>query len=112
LDRAALPAPGHAAMAMRDYAPPEGAVEESLAQIWQTVLGVERVGRHDHFFELGGHSLNLVRARLVYMERFSIDFTFSSLFQFAVMSDLAEHIQMRMAQMLLPEDDAVIEIDL
>jgi hypothetical protein len=25
------------------------------------VLGVERVGRHDHFFELGGHSLLAIR---------------------------------------------------
>ncbi|WP_458180840.1 phosphopantetheine-binding protein [Bradyrhizobium sp. 14AA] len=25
------------------------------------MLGVERVGRHDHFFELGGHSLLAVQ---------------------------------------------------
>jgi len=28
-----------------------------LAGLWRDLLGVARVGRHDHFFELGGHSL-------------------------------------------------------
>ncbi|MGL3111185.1 phosphopantetheine-binding protein [Bradyrhizobium sp. BR 1432] len=30
-------------------------------QIWAELLGVERVGRHDHFFALGGHSLVAVQ---------------------------------------------------
>ncbi|WP_032807902.1 phosphopantetheine-binding protein, partial [Pseudomonas tolaasii] len=45
------------AVLSRAYEAPEGPVEVALAQLWQTVLKVERVGRHDHFFELGGHSL-------------------------------------------------------
>ena len=57
LDRKALPAPDQAALISRGYEAPQGEVESLLAQIWQDVLKLERVGRHDHFFELGGHSL-------------------------------------------------------
>ena len=57
LDRKALPAPDQAAFISRGYEAPQGEVESLLAQIWQDVLKLERVGRHDHFFELGGHSL-------------------------------------------------------
>ncbi|WP_207268115.1 non-ribosomal peptide synthetase [Pseudomonas sp. FW305-28] len=57
LDQDALPAPDLDAMSERGYAAPEGAVEVALAQIFQELLGLERVGRSDSFFELGGHSL-------------------------------------------------------
>ncbi|MBO0494138.1 non-ribosomal peptide synthetase [Pseudomonas sp. Marseille-Q1929] len=57
LDRKGLPVPDASALLSRGFEAPEGAVETSLAQIWQDVLKLERVGRHDHFFELGGHSL-------------------------------------------------------
>jgi amino acid adenylation domain-containing protein/FkbM family methyltransferase len=57
LDRKALPEPGQDAVASRAYQAPQGDVEQALAAIWQDLLGLERIGRHDHFFELGGHSL-------------------------------------------------------
>nr|WP_323872207.1 non-ribosomal peptide synthetase [Xenorhabdus sp. 18] len=60
LDRQALPAPDSSAVITRDYEAPVGEVEIALAQIWQELLGLEHVGRHDHFFELGGHSLLIV----------------------------------------------------
>uniref|UniRef100_UPI0012DC4900 non-ribosomal peptide synthetase n=3 Tax=unclassified Halomonas TaxID=2609666 RepID=UPI0012DC4900 len=55
VDRKALPDPEFASGSQ--YEPPQGEVEEALAEIWSEVLGVERVGRLDNFFELGGHSL-------------------------------------------------------
>ena len=39
------------------YVPPRNRTEARLAEIWQRVLNVERVGVTDNFFELGGHSL-------------------------------------------------------
>ena len=57
LDRKALPVPEEGAYARREYEAPEGEVEEILAEIWQKLLRLERVGRDDNFFELGGHSL-------------------------------------------------------
>ncbi|WP_258187310.1 non-ribosomal peptide synthetase [Variovorax sp. WS11] len=55
LDRAALPEP--AAPAAPVSRAPRNAVEQRLAEIWQQVLGVERVGIDDNFFALGGDSI-------------------------------------------------------
>ena len=60
VDRKALPAPDADALVTHVYEAPQGPVEEALAGIWQELLGVEKVGRHDNFFDLGGHSLLIV----------------------------------------------------
>lgn len=39
------------------YVAPRNAMEETIAEIWQTLLGVEKPGINDDFYELGGHSL-------------------------------------------------------
>lgn len=39
------------------HVPPESATERQLAELWEELLGVERVGLEDDFFMLGGHSL-------------------------------------------------------
>ena len=57
VDRAALPAPDPGAASDEEYVAPRGETEQFLAELWQEVLGVGRVGAHDDFFMLGGHSL-------------------------------------------------------
>ncbi len=56
LDVRALPSPEQQA-ASREFVAPHTPDEEKLAQIWQEVLKLDRVGMTDNFFELGGHSL-------------------------------------------------------
>jgi amino acid adenylation domain-containing protein/non-ribosomal peptide synthase protein (TIGR01720 family) len=43
------------------YEAPRNAVEAALAEIWQELLGVEKIGVHENFFSLGGHSLMAIR---------------------------------------------------
>ncbi|WP_239988424.1 AMP-binding enzyme, partial [Pseudomonas syringae] len=61
LDRKALPAPDQSSVISHGYEAPIGAIEIAIADIWQDLLGLDQVGRHDHFFELGGHSLLAVK---------------------------------------------------
>lgn len=39
------------------YVPPSSPIEADVADVWATVLGLDRVGVNDNFFELGGDSL-------------------------------------------------------
>jgi len=58
LDHKALPAPdGSSVSAKSSFVAPQSPVEETLARIWQEVLGLEQVGIHDNFFGLGGDSI-------------------------------------------------------
>ncbi|MFN6559107.1 MAG: SDR family NAD(P)-dependent oxidoreductase [Nostoc sp. ChiSLP01] len=40
-----------------DYVAPRNEIEQKLADIWQPMLGIEKIGIHDNFFEIGGDSL-------------------------------------------------------
>jgi len=43
------------------YIPPTNDVEKALADIWQDVLGIDKIGIHDSFLDLGGNSLIAVQ---------------------------------------------------
>src|SRR5438270_5838485 len=90
VDRKALPAPDGGAYAQRSYEPPQGETEEVLAKLWQEVLGVERVGRHDHFFELGGHSLLAMRLQSRIWKVFGVELPMGTLFTSPTLAQLAQ----------------------
>ncbi|MCC8368335.1 amino acid adenylation domain-containing protein, partial [Xenorhabdus sp. PB61.4] len=92
LDRNALPAPDLSAVITRDYAEPVGDVETTLSEIWQNLLGLERVGRHDHFFELGGHSLIAV-SLIEQLRNRGYSLEVRSVFATPLLADMAQAIQ-------------------
>ncbi|KAF8947120.1 hypothetical protein BGZ46_005652, partial [Entomortierella lignicola] len=61
IDRRALPQPDECSFGSRDYEEPQGKLEIILAGVWESLLQIDRVSRHDNFFMLGGHSLLAVR---------------------------------------------------
>jgi hypothetical protein len=91
LDRKALPVPEGQAYAQSTYEAPQGEVEETLAGIWQELLGVERVGRHDNFFQLGGHSLLAIQL-VVRLRRANLQIETRAIFATATLGDLASTV--------------------
>ncbi|GAB6261968.1 non-ribosomal peptide synthase/polyketide synthase [Photobacterium sp. R1] len=91
LDKRALPAPESAAGIRESYESPRGERETLLATLWESLLGIEKVGRQDNFFDLGGHSLLAVQlANRV--EQAGWQLSLSALFAAPVLHALAEQI--------------------
>src|SRR6266498_2231039 len=90
LDRKALPAPEQDAYVRGSYEAPVGEVEETLARLWQELLGVERVGRHDNFFELGGHSLLAVQLIVRVRQTLQVEMPITTLFLKPTLAQIAE----------------------
>ena len=61
IDRKALPEVDDTAIIKKEYVAPRNEIEKQLAQIWQEVLGIEKIGVLDNFFELGGHSIKAIQ---------------------------------------------------
>ncbi|MCK9738895.1 non-ribosomal peptide synthetase [Pseudomonas syringae] len=102
LDRRALPAPEDDAYASRGYEAPVGEIEHALAEIWQALLGLERVGRHDHFFELGGHSLMAVQLVSCLRQRFEVEVALGDLFMHPTICELAASCHSGLSKALHP----------
>ncbi|WP_258395342.1 non-ribosomal peptide synthetase [Lonsdalea populi] len=90
VDRLALPAPDETAFARQDYEAPQGKVEPVLAALWQTLLGVEKVGRRDNFFLLGGHSLLAVQLISRIRSDMERELDLKTLFMHPALSEMAE----------------------
>ncbi|MEE1821345.1 amino acid adenylation domain-containing protein [Streptomyces sp. BE20] len=103
VDRAALPAPRLGGAG----SPPEGDCEELLADLWQEVLAVERVGRHDDFFAIGGHSLLATRLLTKVRDTFETELPLRTIFEARTLATLARRIEERM----LAEIDALGDLN-
>jgi acyl carrier protein len=91
IDRKSLPAPEAAHRSSeQSLVEPRTALEQVLAGIWASVLGVERVGVHDNFFEMGGHSLLVIQVIVRIRDAFRIDLPFRSLFTTPTAAGLGE----------------------
>ena len=61
VNRQALPAPNRVRPNLKgSYAAPRNDTEETLAGIWEQVIGLDKVGINDNFLELGGDSIQSI----------------------------------------------------
>lgn len=78
----------------KTFVAPRTPEEEILANIWASILGVERVSIFDNFFELGGHSLLATQLILQIRETFAVEIPLQYLFESPTIAEFAQAIQM------------------
>ncbi len=76
-----------------EYVAPRNQTEEQVTEIWQQLLGIDKVGIYDNFFELGGHSLLAAQIYAQLREDFEVVyFPIEILFENPTVAALAEMI--------------------
>ncbi|WP_036715381.1 condensation domain-containing protein, partial [Paenibacillus ehimensis] len=90
--RKALPEPEGAVRAGAAYAAPRTAAEQTLAEVWQAVLGVEKVGILDNFFELGGDSIKALQVASRLLQA-GYKLVMKDLFQYPTVAALSPYLQ-------------------
>jgi len=80
-----------------DYVAPRNEIEQKFVDIWQQILGIERIGIHDNFFELGGDSLIGIQVICQLNQAFNLNIPVAKLYECPNVGS--------MAKILITEDD-------
>ena len=96
VDRAALarrPLPESSRDRSGDFIAPRNHGEQTLADLWSEVLGLDRVGVHDNFFDLGGHSLLATQLISRIRRTFEVELPLHQLFENPTVAQLNGHVE-------------------
>ncbi|MFJ8596321.1 amino acid adenylation domain-containing protein [Streptomyces sp. NPDC093598] len=94
VDRGRLPDPDQHRPDLREsYQAPRTPTEQAVAEVWQEVLRLDRIGIHDNFFDLGGHSLLATRAVIRLRAVFGVDVGVRTLFERPTITGLADAVE-------------------
>ncbi|NJK49493.1 AMP-binding protein, partial [Candidatus Gracilibacteria bacterium] len=93
IDRRSLPVPNNLRPELEvNYVIPQTEVQQAIADVWQKVLALEKVGIHDNFFEIGGHSLLLIQVNSKLCQLFNIELSIVEMFRYPTISSLSEYL--------------------
>jgi len=93
IDRKALPKPDNLRPELEtNYVKPRNEVERSIADIWQKILKIDKVGIQDNFFDLGGHSLNVLQVYSKLREIFRAKLSITDLFKYPTINSLSQYL--------------------
>ncbi|WP_148302701.1 non-ribosomal peptide synthetase, partial [Caldalkalibacillus mannanilyticus] len=92
IDRRALPYIEGEIQTGTEYVAPRTEAEKKLVEIWQEILGVQKISIKENFFDLGGHSLRATTLVSRLHKEMSVEVSLRSIFQFPTVEKLAEVI--------------------
>jgi len=71
---------------------PENQLEKLIAEIWQDLLQIKKVGLYDNFFEVGGYSLLMVQVHTKLQKVLGQELSLVEMFNYPTVQALAEYI--------------------
>lgn len=94
VDRGKLPTPRPEDLrgGARRYQAPTSKTEEILAEIWQGLLNLDKVGVNDNFFEVGGNSILTVRMLSALKRKLGVEVNLAQMFAQPTIASLAAQI--------------------
>jgi acyl carrier protein len=90
------------------YVAPANELEQIIANIWQDLFSIDRIGVDDDFFELGGDSLLGIQLNSRLRESFAVEIPLARLFESRTVYGLAQMISEKLGQKEAP--DAMAEL--
>jgi SagB-type dehydrogenase family enzyme len=90
------------------YREPTSEIEQTVADVWQEMLGHAQVGIYDNFFDLGGNSLIGVRMMNRLRKIFEVNLSMHLLFTMPTVEGIAELIKQEYVEIL--GDDELAEV--
>jgi acyl carrier protein len=93
VDRKAQPAPGRGRLTAAQYVAPAKTEEKVLAEIFSTLLRIDRVGAEDNFFEMGGHSLLATQVVSRVRQVFGVELALRDVFAAPTIAALAARVE-------------------
>ncbi|MDT2172772.1 phosphopantetheine-binding protein, partial [Paenibacillus larvae] len=61
IDRKALPLPDGKLQTGVEYVEPRTPIQKKIAEIWQDILGIEKIGISDNYYQIGGDSVKAIQ---------------------------------------------------
>jgi amino acid adenylation domain-containing protein len=112
IDRAALPAPNlENTLRDEEFIAPRTPIEERLATMLSSLLGLDHVGVTDNFFILGGHSLLGTQLISHIRSAFGVELALRTLFDAPTIEELAIEIeQLARARVEAMSEDEVMQL--
>jgi len=90
VDRKSLPEPeGLRPEISSEYVVPRNEIEQVIVDVWQEVLGIDRIGVYDNFFDLGGDSIISIQV-VSHLKRKGLEIKPRHIFEHQCIAELAQ----------------------
>jgi acyl carrier protein len=83
--------------------------QKKVLKIWQDIIKTKSLGINDNFFDVGGTSLLAVRVVDRIEKEFNIRFVLRNFFNYPIIQNIAEHIDILSNPVKIPEKNESIQ---